>query len=102
MPDIQQKEQTGVGVGTSILLDFDAPSDRDLEIYVDNTAGGQPASYDLEVETREDSQSDWMTHATETDSTAYHNHYDVPSGKVRVTLTNQSGASADYRIRNVY
>lgn len=101
MADNKEQTQTGAADGTSLTFSFNIGNVEDVTIYVDDGAGGAPASYDLTYETHAGS-GNFMTHYEATGNTAYR-HDVAPSGdKAQLTVTNSSGASADHRVRVVY
>lgn len=74
-----------------------------LYVLVDNTAGGAPAGYSIELEAHDESSDTYMTVSTEGSSaspvTASSWTKPAVPDTIRCTLTNQSGASGDFRLR---
>lgn len=70
-----------------------------LRIYVDDAAGGTPASYSLEVENYDPTLDTWFTQELIGSSTDASASVDSVGPKMRVTLTNESGGPADFRER---
>lgn len=71
-----------------------------IELLVDDTAGGAPSSYDVQTEFYSTATDSYMQADNQTALTDQ--NPDVPSEargqRVRVTITNQSGASSNYRV----
>lgn len=71
-----------------------------IELLVDDTTGSAPTSYDLEVEYYSTAVDAYMTADSQTGLTAQNPDTEsAPRGqRVRVTITNSSGADEDYRV----
>jgi len=101
MTDVKEKSQSGAADGTSLSIDFDIGGVENVTVYVDDTAGGSPASYDVEYETHAGS-GNFMTHYSASGNTAYRHDVDATGEKATLTVTNSSGGTADHRVRVVY
>ena len=98
----RQDETTGTGVsnGGTVSASVETRHEDDVHILVDNGAGGAPASHDITVDV-EDGNGTAMQYDSKTGITARSHDYDAVSDKMVVTLTNQSGGAADFRVRIV-
>jgi len=101
MPTQDIQTATGLASGGTLSASLDGLHEYDtVYVLVDDGAGGAPASYDLSYEASNTlGGSGSMTVSTETGSTARYHTYDAVPFDGTFTLTNQSGASADYRVR---
>lgn len=86
--------------GSSETLTVEAATAEHIEVLVDDTAGGTPASYDLTVEyysTAADKfmQADSVTGSTDRSPAVSKN---ARGQQVRISLTNSSGADSDFEI----
>lgn len=96
--------QAAVADAGSFQVEVDTSGADRLLLFVDDNAGNAPASYDLDVEVAYNDvpNPDWMPRSSVTSSTATHNVYtDIAPFRWRFTVTNSSGAAADYRVRAV-
>lgn len=101
MPNTKEQVQTGAADGTSLTFDIGISGIEDVTVYVDNNAGGAPASYDINYEVHAGS-GNFMTHYEAAGNTAYRHDFEGTGTDARVTVTNASGAAADHRVRVVY
>lgn len=69
-----------------------------LAILVDDDAGSAAASYSLEIEVYDEVLDTWFTYKNVSASTDPSYTADAVGDKMRVTLTNESGASDDFRV----
>jgi len=83
--------------GTDSYLEVDTEYADDLYIFVDDGAGGAPATYDLSIEVYSHEIDGWVTYENTTGSTAFSFKDDAIPLKMRIDITNQSGAAATYR-----
>lgn len=101
-------EATAVGTATSAGLanggtfsvEVDADDADELNIYVDDNAGGAPASHDVDLEVEIDGAGTYMQgeNVASASTAGFHSSNAAPANdKVRVTITNQSGGAADFR-----
>lgn len=86
--------------GASESLTVEAGSAEYYELLVDDTAGGTPASYDVTVEYYSTAADAFMQADSVSGSTDFQPAVDdeARGQQVRVTVTNGSGAGANYRI----
>jgi len=94
--------ETGVADAGTFQVDVDASGADRVIVFVDDGAGGTPASYDYDIEVSyNDVQSPtYMPRSGVTSSTATHHAYtDIAPFHWRFTFENSSGASADFRVR---
>lgn len=94
--------QTGVADAGSFEVDLETAGADRVVVFVDDNAGNAPASYDLDIEVSFDNVTNptYMPRNSVTASTATHSVYtDVAPFNWKFTVTNSSGASADYRVR---
>jgi|GEM_PF-2789541 len=69
-----------------------------VTIAVDDDAGSAAASYSLEIEVYDEPLDTWFTYENVSASTNPSYTTDAVGDKVRVTLTNESGAADDFRV----
>lgn len=94
--------QTGVAASGTFQVNVDASGADRVAIFVDDGAGNAPASYDFDIEVsyNDVNSPTYMPRSSVTGSTATHHVYtDIAPFHWRITFTNSSGASADYRVR---
>lgn len=86
--------------GASETLTVESGSAEYYELLVDDTAGGAPASYDVTVEYYSTAAGAFMQADSVSASTAFNPAVsdEARGQQVRVTITNGSGASANYRV----
>jgi len=84
--------------GTDSYLEVDTVYADEFHTFVDDGSGGAPATYDITIEVYSHAAGDWVPYAKRTGSTEFSFHDDAVPGKMRIDITNQSGASATYRI----
>jgi len=101
MSGTKEQTQTGAADGTSLTFTFDIGSIENITVFVDDNAGGAPASYDITYETHAGS-GNFMTHYEATGNTAYRHDLGPDGTKAQLTVTNTSGGAADHRVRVVY
>lgn len=101
MTDSKTNSQTGAADGTSITETISLGNVDDVTVYVDDNAGGAPASYDISIEAHAGS-GNYMTHYEATGSTAYRHDASPLGEEAQITVTNASGGAADHRVRVVY
>lgn len=94
--------QTGLADAGSFQVEIESGGVDRISLFVDDNAGGTPASYDVDIEVAYNDvpNTTWMPRSSVTSSTATHNVYtDVAPFRWRFTFTNSSGAANDYRVR---
>lgn len=86
--------------GASESLVVNTQSSEYVETLVDDGAGAAPASYDVLVEYYSTAADAWMQADAVTGVTAFNPAVtgDARGQQVRVTVTNQSGASDTFRV----
>lgn len=97
---VQQDTQTVTDTASFSIEAETFDKDR-VYVFVDDGAGGAPASHDFSVEyAKDNSGTDYMEWDSATGSTNKQNsQYPGIENQIKVTVTNQSGASADFRVR---
>jgi len=73
----------------------------ELYIFVDGGDGDDPAEYDLTIERFSVGFDDWMPYVEVTGTTDTSHVFEAPAWKVRVNVTNTSGAASEYRVESV-
>jgi hypothetical protein len=94
--------QTGLAAGASFSITVNTDTADRIAIFVDDGAGNAPASYDYEIEVsyNEGANPTYMPRSSVTGSTStQHQFTGVAPFYWRITFTNSSGASNDYRAR---
>jgi hypothetical protein len=66
---------------------------------VDNNAGGQPATYDLEQRVRPESGVDYLVFDREEDTQTYAFVDDIRPAQLEIEVTNRSGGATAFRLR---
>lgn len=87
--------------GSTVSLTVDTANAKNVYVFVDDGAGGSPASHDLLHEVRVSDSAGFMQESEATGSTSRFHKFDGIPFESQVTLTNQSGGAADYRLRVV-
>ena len=98
--DQASDSSTGIAAGGTLgatELKTGGQSDS-MTVFVDDNAGGTPASHSLEVEVYDEVLDEWLTLESTTAGTSPSQSFDAVGGRMRVTLTNESGAAADFRM----
>lgn len=94
--------ETGLADTGSFSVTLNADTADRIAFFVDDGAGNEPASYDYDIEVsyNDVDSPTYMPRSSVTSSTStQHVFTDVFPFKWRITFTNSSGASADYRVR---
>lgn len=97
--DVALDSATGLADAGTVSVTIHTAHADELDVLVDDNAGGTPATYNLDVEVDIDGTGTWMPRDALTSLTAYHHDYSALGYAVRVTLTNNSGGAADFRLR---
>lgn len=90
-----------IGIGGTETVEVQTTTANFVELLVDDgTTGSAPDSYDVTVEYYSTAADDYMQADEVTGVTDFHPAVteDARGQKYRVTLTNQSGSSANFRI----
>lgn len=96
--------QTGLADAGTFTAEVDTSGADRLLVFVDDNAGGTPASYDYDIEVayNDVASPDYMPRNSVTASTATHLAYEnIAPFAWKFTFTNSSGGAADYRVRVV-
>jgi hypothetical protein len=94
--------QTGLADTGTFTITVNADTADRIAVFVDDGAGNAPASYDYDIEVSYNDVDNptYMPRSSVTSSTStQHTFTDVFPFKWRITFTNSSGASNDYRVR---
>lgn len=90
-----------IGIGGTEQLSVQTNKADYVEVLVDDgTTGGTPPSYDVVVEYYSTAVDDWMQADAVTGVTAFNPSVEdsARGQQYRVTITNQSGGSANFRV----
>lgn len=89
-----------IAAGASETLEVETQTEQYIKLLVDDTTtGGTPAAYDYDVDFYSTAEDSYME--AESNTGVQLSSPDIPEPrcqKVRVEITNSSGASANYRI----
>lgn len=102
MANVNDETNTTVTLtnGDTETLEVNTDGATHVIIMVDNgTTDTAAAAYDLERRAYSEHMDAWMKYAGDTTSTAFSHVDRARPSSVQVELTNNSGGSADYRIR---
>ena len=82
----------------SETLEVETGAEHTLQLLINDGANGAAPTHDILVEYYVPALDEWMTYTTVTSSDDPSFEVDVRAARARVTITNQSGASANYTI----
>ena len=100
--DLRYHKTSGVttlAAGETLTVEIETRGASDIATFVTDGSGGAPTTYDLRQEYRPVEGDVWMPYDVVTGSTAHSFIDPAVAGHWWAVLTNQSGASADYRLR---
>jgi len=84
--------------GASESLELETAPDHTLQVLLDDGSGNAPPTYDLLVEYYVPALDAWMAYNSREASDSPSFEVDVRAARARVTITNTSGAAANYQI----